>query len=214
MSRGFIQLFSLQSIALLAIGSLLATSGRADSSGGDQSVRAELTCGVAFPTDDHVAAAFDWAPSFGLGIAARSGARRWMAMDLGVHRYSGLELAPDPTFELSDETIRVIPVRFGFRWDLSRLDEDAPPATILLGAGLATAIVRWEGSPELGDTESSSFRVGPYVELQPQFRVGDAWHVFVRQRFTLLGTWKPEARTDELDLNDGHLTLGVSREVN
>ena len=179
----------------------------------DQTVRVEFTGGVAFPTDDRVSDAFDPAASFGLGVAARTGMRRWMTLDVGVHRYSGLELVPDPTFELSDEKVRVLPVRFGFRWDLARMNDDAPPATVLVGLGLATALVSWDGSPELGDADGNSFRAGPFIEVQPQFRVAERWHVFVRQRFTLLGNWTPAKRNDELDLNDGHLTLGVSWEV-
>lgn len=105
----------------------------------------------------------------------------WLEITAGYQRAAGPLGEPDPTFEVEDTVLELIPFSVGVR-NRAGTDQDGPIG-VYLGAGATWALERW--SPAGSDTESSS-TFGGYVELRPDIRVREGIHVWLRQRFHLL----------------------------
>lgn len=169
-------------------------------------VRIEAGGGAFVPYDQDHREVYGSSPSFGAGISSalgENGAR--VFLDLAHVRGSGDELDPDPTFEGAGDTeYRLWPVTLGVRLDLNRTpDQDL---RLFLGFGFRTVFTHWEGAGRSG----SSPTFGGLVELRPEYRAGDRWTVWLRQRLDVLRDASYGIPWRALDYSASTLEAGLS----
>lgn len=169
-------------------------------------VRVETGGGVLVPFQDLHREVYGSSPSVGLGVSAAIGDRgARLFLDVAHVRGEGDEIAPDPTFVgFGKAKYRLWPVTLGARFDLNpRPEQDL---RLFVGLGVRTLFTRWEG---LG-LDKSSPTLGALFEWRPEYRVGDRWTVWARQRFDLLGDVDYGPSAVKLDYSGSTLELGVS----
>lgn len=127
--------------------------------------------------------------AMGTGVAAelgyagrlRAGRDLWLDVTIAYQRAAGPTFREDPTFELDDSELQVIPVGLGIR-ELTGVDREAP-LRLYLGVGALWAWARWD--PPLSPAASAS-TFGGYVEIRPELCVGSRTDLWLRQRIHIM----------------------------
>lgn len=154
----------------------------------DEDLRAQL--GSAFTLDTGVSSHFSERASLFLEAAAAFN--------------SGREIAFDPTFEMEETDYRHLSVTLGVRTDLvQRADV---PLRVHLGAGWHTVFIRRE---EPGRPSETSPAQGLALELLPQYRMGDAWFLWARQRVLLLSDTRFDSTFQTIEPSGSWLEIGL-----
>ncbi|GJM44625.1 MAG: hypothetical protein DHS20C21_14670 [Gemmatimonadota bacterium] len=162
--------------------------------------------GYFSPFDEDHRAAYGASPAFLLGISSavgNAGSRVFLEVEY-VHA-SGSEFTPDPTFEdRGRATYDLVPLTLGARFDLNgNPDQDL---RVFLGLGARSLLTRWEGA----GVSRSSPTTGAFVELRPEFRAGDHWTLWIRQRLDLIANVDYGREVAPLSYSGSSLALGIS----
>lgn len=154
----------------------------------DEDLRAQL--GSAFTVD--------------AGVSSHFSERASLFLEGAAGFSSGREIPFDPTFETEETDYRQLSVTLGVRTDLVRRDD--VPLRVHLGAGWHTVFIRRE---EPGQPSESSPAQGLALELLPEFRLGDAWFVWARQRVLLLSDTRFDSTFQTIEPSGSWLEIGL-----
>ena len=193
----------------LALGILpiLASAALADSPSNPQT--AQFSIGPWTLLDSDLRESFGTGLALDFSYAGQLNADRgpWLEVGVGYYRASGQTITPDPTFEVDDTVMELVPISIGVRNPLGT--NDSGPLRIYLGAGATWALQRWD--PPFRDSESSS-TFGAYIELRPELRLRSGLHVWVRQRLHLLSDNRFE-RSYEVNPSGLALSFGLRLDI-
>ena len=161
----------------------------------DQDLRDALGTGIAI--------------EFAYAAKLRADRGPWLDVSLGYQKSSGPLLDRDPTFELDDSELTVIPFSIGIRGLLAP-DWETAPVRIYAGVGVTWAGTRW--STHFKDPETNS-TFGGYVELRPEVRIGERVHLLLRQRLLLLADSRFDDSSMELNASGLALSAGIRYDI-
>ncbi|MEZ4648161.1 MAG: hypothetical protein R3E97_05130 [Candidatus Eisenbacteria bacterium] len=129
----------------------------------------------------------------------------WLDVSLGFEKSSGPIVTPDPTFEVDDSELTVIPFSIGIR-GLVAPESEGAPVRVYAGLGATWAGLRWDTHFE--ETESNS-TFGGYAELRPELQLTPKLHLWLRQRLTILADSRFDDSSIELNASGLMFSAGL-----
>lgn len=147
----------------------------------------------------------DFVSSMGAAVRLEPG-RGWVFVEVGYIASSGDEIGFDPTFELPNSDVTIVPVLVGLR---GVLGNPSPRARAWVGGAVAGSIT-WVSKQGPFDDDQTASSIGLTVEIRPEARIAENWSLWVADRISLATSASFGGDRESVSIGSASLHLGLS----
>lgn len=143
------------------------------------------------------------------GLPTRLSDSGWMILDVAFLYTAGRLTVPDPTFEMAETRLWLVPITLGWRFNSATRGEDRA-SRLYLGFGFQSWLT-WYADPGAPTLFQPAF--GVMAEWRHELDLGRRSTLFVRQRFMATTSQRYDRRVSEIGFSGTTLEFGLSRRL-